>query len=243
MTDLNDELAGWDGVLEIDPMGSSLDEQASLSSGVSLGVFGQEESEKHRPIDKKDSTPKGKKERRAYSAKPRSQRQVPRKSRMKRRVDRADLKSPAQIRHTVGRHLITSSFSSSPHFNQFHPGHNRAVGGAHSKILSQWQESHLKHRKNGLGIMRPLTRSLTYKQMEVQEKLRLLRESSLHDSYYNPSGPQMSKSEMSGSIVDASRNGEELTTNTQSISYDEWVNLVWEVGYHQPEINGPWTMS
>ena len=51
MTDLNDELAGWDGVLEIDPMGSSLDEQASLSSGVSLGVFGQEESEKHRPID------------------------------------------------------------------------------------------------------------------------------------------------------------------------------------------------
>jgi hypothetical protein len=34
--------------------------------------------------------------------------------------------------------------------------------------------------------------------------------------------------------------GEGLTDNVQFVDFDDWSNLIWEIGYHQPEINGPW---
>ena len=34
--------------------------------------------------------------------------------------------------------------------------------------------------------------------------------------------------------------GEGLVESVQFIDFDDWANLIWDIGYHQPEIDGPW---
>jgi hypothetical protein len=39
------------------------------------------------------------------------------------------------------------------------------------------------------------------------------------------------------------RLGAKMVASQQHISFDDWVHLVWRLGYHQPEIRGPWEMK
>ena len=36
--------------------------------------------------------------------------------------------------------------------------------------------------------------------------------------------------------------GEAMVQNEQLVDPDDWVGLVWDLGYEQPEIGGPWRL-
>ena len=37
--------------------------------------------------------------------------------------------------------------------------------------------------------------------------------------------------------------GEKMSANQQLVSFDDWVQLIWSLGYHQPVIRGKWEMK
>ena len=37
--------------------------------------------------------------------------------------------------------------------------------------------------------------------------------------------------------------GAKMVENQQLISFDDWVHLIWRLGYHQPVIGGTWELK